>query len=56
MLIIELLRRFRDALRRALARRRSRLDLLTLDDHMLKDIGISRADAIREGDKPFWRL
>ena len=29
--------------------------LLGLDDAMLKDIGISRADALREGSKPFWR-
>jgi len=25
------------------------------DDHLLKDIGVSRGDALREGDKPFWR-
>lgn len=29
--------------------------LLKLDDRMLRDIGISRADAAREADKPFWR-
>lgn len=29
--------------------------LLALDDAMLKDIGISRADAFQEGNKPFWR-
>jgi len=34
---------------------RQRRDLLSLDDAMLKDIGISRADAIEEGRKPFWR-
>ena len=34
---------------------RQRRELLTLNDTMLKDIGLSRADAIREGDKPFWR-
>ena len=28
--------------------------LMTLDDRMLKDIGLSRADAEREGRKPFW--
>ncbi|NVK43551.1 MAG: DUF1127 domain-containing protein [Oceanospirillaceae bacterium] len=55
MLNIELLRRLSDALRRAWERSQSRRDLLALDDHMLKDIGISRADAVREGDKPFWR-
>jgi len=29
--------------------------LLKLDDRMLRDIGVSRADAMREADKPFWR-
>lgn len=28
--------------------------LLELDVHMLKDIGISRADAVREAKRPFW--
>jgi uncharacterized protein YjiS (DUF1127 family) len=34
---------------------RQRRALLALDDRMLKDIGISRADALQEGNKPFWR-
>lgn len=34
-------------------RERGRLDRLS--DHMLKDLGISRADASREVRKPFWR-
>jgi uncharacterized protein YjiS (DUF1127 family) len=25
------------------------------DDHLLKDIGVSREEALREADKPFWR-
>jgi uncharacterized protein YjiS (DUF1127 family) len=28
--------------------------LLALDDHMLKDIGITRVDALYEVAKPFW--
>lgn len=28
--------------------------LLELDAHMLKDMGISRADAVREAKRPFW--
>ena len=35
-----------------LAQQRRRL--LALDDRMLKDIGITRAEAMREGTRPFW--
>jgi len=35
-------------------RARERRELLRLSDLELHDIGISRADARREGDKPFW--
>jgi uncharacterized protein YjiS (DUF1127 family) len=35
-----------------LAQQRRRL--LSLDDRMLKDIGITRAEATREGTRPFW--
>jgi uncharacterized protein YjiS (DUF1127 family) len=34
---------------------RQRRILYALSDHMLKDIGISRADAEREIGKRFWR-
>ena len=33
----------------------SRRALLTLDERMLSDIGISRADAEHEASSPFWR-
>jgi uncharacterized protein YjiS (DUF1127 family) len=33
---------------------RQRRALLRLDDHMLKDIGLSRVDALREADRRFW--
>jgi uncharacterized protein YjiS (DUF1127 family) len=36
-------------------RRRGRQQLLALDDHLLRDIGISRLQAEAEADKPFWR-
>jgi uncharacterized protein YjiS (DUF1127 family) len=36
-------------------RTRQRRALLTLSDTMLKDIGISRTDALQEGGKPFWK-
>lgn len=34
---------------------RGRRHLLELDDAHLKDLGLSRADAMREGRKAFWR-
>lgn len=37
-----------------LERRRSRLALLEMTDEQLKDIGVSRCDAHREGIRPFW--
>lgn len=37
-------------------RARQRRTLLELSDHMLRDIGISRADAHGEALKPFWRV
>lgn len=36
-------------------RHRWRRRLLTLSDHMRKDIGMSSADAWREARKPFWQ-
>lgn len=39
---------------RALGRHSSRQALRALDDRLLKDIGISRADAEREAGRRFW--
>ena len=36
-------------------RARQRRHLSELSDHMLKDIGLSRADVEAEAAKPFWR-
>jgi uncharacterized protein YjiS (DUF1127 family) len=36
-------------------RARERRALMQLSDHMLRDIGISRAEAQGEAAKPFWR-
>jgi uncharacterized protein YjiS (DUF1127 family) len=36
-------------------RARQRRALLGLDDRMLKDIGLTRADVEGESRKPFWR-
>ena len=33
-----------------------RAHLASLDDHRLKDIGLSRAQADLEARKPFWRI
>lgn len=37
-------------------RERQRRHLQGLDERMLKDIGLSRADVENEATKPFWRL
>ncbi|MET0116314.1 MAG: DUF1127 domain-containing protein [Sedimenticola sp.] len=38
-----------------LMRYRQRKELLQLEEHILKDIGISRCEALNEARKPFWR-
>ena len=37
-------------------RARERRMMAEMSDHMLKDLGISRGDAVRESQKPFWRV
>ena len=37
-------------------RARQRRQLLSLNDHMLRDLGLTRADVLAEASKPFWRL
>lgn len=37
------------------ARYRQRQQLRQLSEFALKDIGVTRADALQEADKPFWR-
>jgi uncharacterized protein YjiS (DUF1127 family) len=36
-------------------RARDRRQLQCLNDHMLRDIGLTRADFFAEASKPFWR-
>lgn len=36
------------------AARQQRKALMKLDDHSLKDIGLSRADVVREASRRFW--
>ena len=35
--------------------RRALRELAELDDHFLKDIGVSRGQVLREAAKPFWQ-
>jgi uncharacterized protein YjiS (DUF1127 family) len=49
------LRRADAAIRLWQDRSRGRRELLRLDDHVLRDIGITRLQAEAEASKPFWR-
>ncbi len=37
------------------SRRRERQALRKLEDHQLSDIGITKAEALEEANKPFWQ-
>ena len=50
-----LLSDFTALLRKWQERARGRAELAALDDRQLRDIGLTRCDANRESDKPFWR-
>ena len=41
---------------RAFAVYRERRALMSLSDRSLKDLGLSRADAYREANRPWWEL
>ena len=53
------IRRWRHTFAGWIARSRQRRALREIaertDDHLLKDMGVSRQEALREADKPFWR-
>ena len=44
-----------EAIYRGLERSRQRRALSGLNDAMLRYLGLSRADVVREVEKPFWR-
>jgi uncharacterized protein YjiS (DUF1127 family) len=44
-----------EAIRRTFARQRQRGELRELGDRELRDIGLSRLEALAEGCKPFWK-
>jgi uncharacterized protein YjiS (DUF1127 family) len=52
---IAVLPRWLTALRRMHERWCQRRDLRELDDHLLRDIGITRKQAQHETGKPFWK-
>jgi uncharacterized protein YjiS (DUF1127 family) len=49
------LRRTRSLLHMWRQRLRSRRELVLLDERALRDIGLTRYDALREARKPFWQ-
>jgi len=51
-----LLKDFRSVVRLWREIRRQRRELLDLDDHLLKDIGISRDEALQESQRPVWEI
>ena len=48
--------RFANAVVRWETTRRTRVHLRTLDDHLLRDIGVTRAEAQAESSRLFWQL
>jgi len=52
--MVLVLRSFARQIDHMLERRRGRLALMEMTDDQLKDIGISRCDAHREGIRAFW--
>jgi uncharacterized protein YjiS (DUF1127 family) len=48
-------RRVLEAVARSLERARQRRALARLSDEMLRDVGLTRDDVVREMVQPFWR-
>jgi uncharacterized protein YjiS (DUF1127 family) len=43
------------SVRRLIKQQQQRRALLALDRHLLEDIGVTRAEALTEARKPFWK-
>ena len=52
--IVQVVRSLAQQIDALLERRRGRLALLEMTDEQLRDIGVSRSDAYREGIRRFW--
>jgi uncharacterized protein YjiS (DUF1127 family) len=52
---VPLLVRFVSLLRTWRGREMERAFLASLNHNQLRDMGLTRVDALREADKPFWR-
>lgn len=55
MLIIEIVRRVAAVVQALYRRSQTRQQLLNLDAHLLRDIGLNQIEAAEEARKPFWR-
>jgi uncharacterized protein YjiS (DUF1127 family) len=55
MIIIEVIRRILERLKFLRQRQQTRKQLIMLSAYALKDVGITRSEALAEGSKPFWR-
>jgi uncharacterized protein YjiS (DUF1127 family) len=53
---LAVLRRAAHAVLASSERRRQRHALAALDDHLLRDIGLTRSAIRAEASKPFWRV
>jgi uncharacterized protein YjiS (DUF1127 family) len=51
----DIIKQYSQRAHRLMTRRRTRKQLLQLDETSLRDVGITRSQAIEEGSKPFWK-
>lgn len=51
----DLIKQYSQRVQQLMTRRRTRRQLLQLDELSLRDVGITRSQAIEEGSKPFWK-